>query len=301
LKLSKANAATLELRVKELEESATASPKPSSSSIPSPKTSSAKKGNKKKGSILEPLNGDNALSSLSGDDQHQHSESTREVELVKQLANERQARAMYQRDSRDKQKQIDELRKQLSSFTVSSTPFLGGAGGGGGGGLPPSSSKRTSLLGNVNGSAGSKSNHLPSQQQQLLPSPALYSNKQPQRGGGGQTSDVPTPSNKNTSTTTTSTTNSAKKSHHRAEGAVAGSLLFTGHQRRTQSSALLLSSRSKASAGGGKLPVVGLDDPRNPFARGGGGSAKVVSTPAVTKSLETQFSRFTTPSTKNRY
>ena len=37
---------------------------------------------------------------------------------------------------------------------------------------------------------------------------------------------------------------------------------------------------------------VTLDDPRNPFARGG---AKVVSTPAVTKSLESQFSRFTTP------
>ena len=51
----------------------------------------------------------------------------------------------------------------------------------------------------------------------------------------------------------------------------------------------------KPLLGGGGGGFFGGDVARG----GGGGSGKVVSTPAVTKSLETQFSRFTTPSTKN--
>ena len=118
LKLAKANAATLELRVKELEESAMSSPKPSS--IPSSKSLSASKGSDRNENILEPINGGNVLS---GGEQ---SASTRERELLKQLTNERQARAMYQRDSRDKQKQT-RIQKQLSSF-AGSTSFRGGGG-----------------------------------------------------------------------------------------------------------------------------------------------------------------------------
>ena len=219
---------------------------------------------------------------LSGGEQ---SASTRERELLKQLTNERQARAMYQRDSRDKQKQIDEYRKQLSSF-AGSTSFRGGGGAPSAfpGGLPPpppSSSKRT-LLGNTNASAAASfQQQQQQQQQQRLPSTS-YSAMQTQSSGGHQTTDVPTSYNNSTN-----------------KRGGTGSLLFTGHQRRTQNSALL-SSRGKGAfhgapatdGRGGGRGGVSLDDPRNPFARGG---AKVVSTPAVTKSLESQFSRFTTP------
>jgi hypothetical protein len=50
--------------------------------------------------------------------------------------------------------------------------------------------------------------------------------------------------------------------------------------------------------------VVGLDDPRNPFSRGAANntvSSKVVSTPAVTKSLESMFTSPTTQQTRQSF
>ena len=266
LKLAKANAATLELRVKELEESAMSSPKPSS--IPSSKSLSASKGSDRNENILEPINGGNVLS---GGEQ---SASTRERELLKQLTNERQARAMYQRDSRDKQKQIDEYRKQLSSF-AGSTSFRGGGGAPSAfpGGLrrapPPSSSKRT-LLGNTNASAAASFQQQQQQQQQRLPSTS-YSAMQTQSSGGHQTTDVPTSYNNSTN-----------------KRGGTGSLLFTAisdaHKIRLYSpreAKVLSTAHQRTDGRGGGRGGVSLDDPRNPFARGG---AKVVSTPSPSPS-----------------
>mmetsp|Transcript_5079 Transcript_5079/g.17320 ORF Transcript_5079/g.17320 Transcript_5079/m.17320 type:complete len:150 (-) Transcript_5079:120-569(-) len=138
---------------------------------------------------------------------------------------------------------------------------------------------------------------------------------QTQRGGGQTSFDVPTSNGKNNNTPNNTGAN------ERQGGTGGGGLLFTGTQRRTQSSALLSSSSRKfgnsmsALRGGStRLPppqqqqpsiVVGLDDPRNnPFSRGSANntaSSKVVSTPAVNKSLESMFASPTTRRTRQSF
>jgi hypothetical protein len=137
---------------------------------------------------------------------------------------------------------------------------------------------------------------------------------QTQRGGGQTSFDVPTSNGKNNNTPNNTGAN------ERQGGTGGGGLLFTGTQRRTQSSALLSSSSRKfgnsmsALRGGTtRLPqqqqqqqpvAVGLDDPRNPFSRGSANntaSSKVVSTPAVTKSLESMFASPTARHTRQSF